>query len=185
MLFNYSRKNIVLITLLISFIMFFGLNLLIIKVTEKEQTQEREIYSVKLQVPLEEQKKEETKSSWSLKIPKINLEADIEENTTEDVLNNYIGHFEKTSKWDGNVGLAAHNRGYDVNFFQNLKELVEGDEIEYSYQGKVRNYKVEKKIYIASNDWRYLTRENQNKLTLITCVENQPKYRLCVQAVEI
>ena len=165
--------------------MFFGLNLLTIKVTEKEQTQEREIYSVKLQVPLEEQKKEETKSSWSLKIPKINLEADIEENTTEDVLNNYIGHFEKTSKWDGNVGLAAHNRGYDVNFFQNLKELVEGDEIEYSYRGKVRNYKVEKKIYIASNDWRYLKRENQNKLTLITCVENQPKYRLCVQAVEI
>lgn len=184
MLFNYSRKNIVLITLLISFIMFFGLNLLIIKVTEKEQTQEREIYSVKLQVPFEEQEKE-AKSIWSLKIPKINLEADIEEGTTEEVLNNYIGHFEETNTWDGNVGLAAHNRGYDVNFFQSLKELVKGDEIEYSYQGKVRNYKVEKKIYIASNDWRYLTRGNQNKLTLITCVENQPKYRLCVQAVEI
>lgn len=62
MLFNYSRKNIVLITLLISFIMFFGLNLLTIKVTEKEQTQEREIYSVKLQVPLEEQKKKKQKA---------------------------------------------------------------------------------------------------------------------------
>ena len=101
------------------------------------------------------------------------------------MLNSNIGHFVETSKWNGNIGLAAHNRGYDVNYFQNLKDVLEGDEIEYSYHGDTRIYKVEKKVYIASNDWSYLNRDRQNKLTLITCVENQPKYRLCVQAIEI
>ncbi len=29
------------------------------------------------------------------------------------MLNGYIGHFPTTSNLDGNVGLAAHNRGYN------------------------------------------------------------------------
>ena len=39
----------------------------------------------------------------------------------------YVGHFENTEEWDGNVGLAAHNRGYPINYFANLKELKIGD----------------------------------------------------------
>ena len=31
--------------------------------------------------------------------------------------------------YDGNVGLAAHNRGYKNNYFENLKQLKEGDKI--------------------------------------------------------
>ncbi len=183
MLFNYSRKNIILITLLISFIIFFGLNFLILKISENKQIEKGEVYSIQFPSYVEENKEEPI--NWSLKIPKINLEANIQENTTEEVLNSNIGHFVETSKWNGNIGLAAHNRGYDVNYFQNLKDVLEGDEIEYSYHGDTRIYKVEKKVYIASNDWSYLNRGRQNKLTLITCVENQPKYRLCVQAIEI
>ena len=38
-------------------------------------------------------------------------------------MEDYIGHFEETKKDIGNIGLAAHNRGYKNNYFQNLKEL--------------------------------------------------------------
>ena len=47
---------------------------------------------------------------WKIEIPKINLEATIAEGTSEEIMNKYIGHFEDTEKWNGNVGLAAHNR---------------------------------------------------------------------------
>lgn len=47
---------------------------------------------------------------WKIEIPKINLVATIEEGTSEEVMNKYVGHFEDTEKWNGNVGLAAHNR---------------------------------------------------------------------------
>ena len=35
----------------------------------------------------------------------------------------YVGHFENTNLLNGNVGLAAHNRGYPINYFARLKEL--------------------------------------------------------------
>lgn len=42
---------------------------------------------------------EEIKNNvWKLEIPKIELSAQIEEGTTNEILNQYIGHFENTSK---------------------------------------------------------------------------------------
>ena len=38
---------------------------------------------------------------------------------------------------------------------------------------------------IKDTDWSYLQETKENKLTLITCVENEPKYRRCIQAIEI
>lgn len=70
---------------------------------EKKQTNEKE--------------KQEIKATWSLEIPKINLIAEISEGTTEEILNKYIGHFENTSRWNGNVGLAAHNRRISCKLF--------------------------------------------------------------------
>ena len=58
---------------------------------------------------------DELKTDWYLEIPIISLKANIEEGTTKEVMDNYIGHFEETSKNYGNVGLAAHNRGYKNN----------------------------------------------------------------------
>ena len=41
------------------------------------------------------------------------------------------------------------------------------------------------KIEIIKNtDWSYLEKTEKNKITLITCVENEPQYRRCVQAEE-
>ena len=71
---------------------------------------------------------------WKIEIPKIDLSAEIKSGTSAEILNQYVGHFEETPENDGNVALAAHNRGYDVNYFGRLKELEIGDEIIYFYK---------------------------------------------------
>ena len=123
--------------------------------------------------------------SWRLEIPKINLSASINSGTSEEVMNKYIGHFDNTSLWNGNVGLAAHNRGYPVNYFGRLKELQIGDEIKYTTVYGTKTYKVTTSTIIKDTDWTYLEKTKDNRITLITCVENQPKYRRCIQAIEI
>lgn len=182
MFFNYSKKNIILLSLIISFVMFVYVNSLIVGYTEHTQLVNKEIHSAMQE--LEDTVEEAIPDIWSLRIPKIDLEANISEGTTPEVLENFIGHFEETSKWDGNIGLAAHNRGYQNNYFERLEELQNGDEIIYTYKGNERKFKVISKEYIKNTDWSNLVRCNINKLTLITCVKNQPEYRVCVQAIE-
>ncbi len=125
------------------------------------------------------------KNEWKIVIPVINLEANIAEGTSDDVMNKYVGHFSVTNTWNGNVALAAHNRGYPVNYFANLKNLKKGDLIEYYNEGKVRKYKVEIITKIKDTDWTYLENTKDNRITLITCVENEPEYRRCIQGIEI
>ena len=127
---------------------------------------------------------EEKTERWEIEIPKISLKATIAEGTTKETLNQYVGHFEQTQKEEGNIGLAAHNRGYEVNYFQNLKLLQKGDEIKYIHNQFEKIYEVEKCRIIKDTEWEYLEDTEDNRLTLITCVENQPEYRRCIQAVE-
>ena len=110
--------------------------------------------------------------------------APIEESVELDVLRNYVGHFEDTSLMNGNVGLAAHNRGYKINYFEKLKNLKKGDEIIYIYKEFYKVYIVDTIEIIRNTDWSYLEEKKENKITLITCTENEPNYRLCVQASE-
>ena len=128
--------------------------------------------------------KNTTMKEWKLEIPKIDLVATIAEGTTEEILDAYIGHFEETQKENGNVGLAAHNRGYKVNYFNRLKELEKGDEIIYTYFGVSKIYEVKKSYIIEDTNWEVLENTIDNRLTLITCVENEPTKRRCVQAIE-
>lgn len=129
-----------------------------------------------------ENKKEET--NWKIIIPKISLEAEISEGTSKEIMNKYVGHFEETSKNSGNVGLAAHNRGYKVNYFSQIKALREGDEIIYKYYDFEKTYIVVENKIIKDTDWSYLEETEENRITLITCVENEAEYRRCVQAIE-
>ena len=131
------------------------------------------------------EKLEFTNENWILEIPKIDLKANINFGTTEEVMNEFIGHFDTTEVWTGNIGLAAHNRGYPVNYFGRLKELQIGDEIKYTTVYGTKIYKVVISTIIEDTDWSYLQKTEENKLTLITCVENEPKYRRCIQAIEI
>ena len=121
---------------------------------------------------------------WQIKIPKINLIANIKEGTDKETLNQFVGHFEETQRQNGNIGLAAHNRGYEVNYFARLRELKKGDEIIYQYNNYNKTYVVIRVLIIKDTNWDVLENTEENTLTLITCVENEPEFRRCVQAEE-
>lgn len=121
---------------------------------------------------------------WQIKIPKISLIANIAEGTTTEILSQYVGHFENTQKEIGNIGLAAYNRGYENNYFKDLKKVEKGDEIIYIYNSFVNIYEIEKCRIIKATEEKYLENTEENTLTLITYIENQPKYRRCIQAIE-
>ncbi len=123
-------------------------------------------------------------SDWYLEIPNINLKANIQEGTTKEIMDQFIGHFEESKTWIGNVCLAAHNRGYENNYFAEVKKLKEGDKIIYHYQDASREYLVEKNDIIEATDLSCLENTEDNILTLITCVENEPNYRRYVKAIE-
>lgn len=130
-------------------------------------------------------KEEYIENIWQIEIPKIGLVAPISEGTSQEVMLEFVGHFEDTSIWNGNIGLAAHNRGYPINYFSRLKELKKGDKIIYKTKNGIKTYSVKTIVIIDDTDWSYLQKTNENKITLITCVENKPSQRLCVQGIEI
>jgi sortase A len=119
-----------------------------------------------------------------LTIEKIGLKATVKEGSDSNVLKNYIGHIENTSTYDGNIGLAAHNRGNQYSYFARINELEIGDIITYQTKFYTRNYKVDNIQTILENDWSLLQDTEENKLTLITCIANKRVQRLCVQATE-
>lgn len=120
----------------------------------------------------------------ALKIEKINLNGTVKEGSTNEILRDYIGHIEETAKYDGNVGLAAHNRGNKYSYFARLNELEPGDEIVYTTKYGERKYVVDTKKEILETDWSNLEGTSDNRLTLITCIKNKVNQRLCVQAVQ-
>lgn len=123
--------------------------------------------------------------NWYIEIPSINLKANIKEGTEKETLEDYVGHFEETAKINGNVGLAGHNRGYKNNYFAHIKELKSGETIIYNYYGNVKKYYVTNQTIIKDTQWDLLENTDENTITLITCVENQPEYRRCIQGKEI
>lgn len=125
---------------------------------------------------------DEEKVIGVIKIDKIDFEGLVYEGTSLDTLAKGVGHFESTSFFDGNVGLAAHNSD---KYWAKLHTLEVGDEITYVSFIGTRNYKVSSIEKISETDWSKLSNTNSNILTLITCVKDKPAQRLCVQAVEV
>lgn len=126
-------------------------------------------------------------SIGTIEIPKIGLVAPIKEGIDLETLAQYVGHFSNSSMWDGNVALAAHNRGTSVkHYFDRINELVNEDVIIYKTKLGERSYDVISVKEIENTDWS-VTESNTNEkntITLITCIRNQPEKRLCVIAEE-
>ena len=190
--YNASFINIASLALSVSFVMLLGVGIDKLQKTPKNEivpmTQivetERKIDMAANNIVGENTKVEKTfVFDWYIEIPKINLYAPIEEGTGEEVLNRSIGHFPDTARRNGNCGFAAHNRGYRVNYFARIKELEKNDKIYYFVDGKKYTYRVEEVFIVYETDWSVLDETKENRLTLLTCVENREEYRLCVQAV--
>lgn len=123
-------------------------------------------------------------SIGTVTITSVGLEAKVYEGATTESMAKGAGHYETTSLWDGNVGLFGHNRGSHPHFKQ-LKNVEVGDIITYETNEGTRTYQVVFVGTISYTDHTYLNEMGDNRITLTTCIADQPSLRLCVQAVEI
>jgi len=189
---SYTKKNLDTLSLLltISILMIFYLiySSISLAVISNNNLNSNMIHSQK--IPIESQTQRQIvqanlSNKWRIQIPKLNLDAHIEEGTTANVLLRAVGHFEDTNRWNGNVCLAGHNRGYQCNFFQKIKTLKLGDEIIYCTKQGKKIYQVQTNKIILETDWSYLKDTKDNRITLITCEENRGEYRRCIQAVQV
>ena len=144
-----------------------------------------QVYDEVLQYPLTtiEQVRNSDGSIGVLKIPEIGLTATAYDGDTFTAMKKGVGHLASTSCWNGNIGLVGHNRGTN-DYFGKLKKLDIGDEMTYTTKLGTRTYVVKSITKIADTDWSKLQYTSDNRLTLITCVEDVPDQRLCVQAVQ-
>lgn len=129
----------------------------------------------------QEKEKNKVVDIWQIEIPKIKLKAEIKDGTDYENLNKYVAHFKESSYINGNVCLAAHNRGYKVNYFQNIKNLQKGDKIIYEFKNVKQTYIVTENKIIKDSDVHEIENTKENIITLITCVENEPEKRRCVK----
>ena len=120
----------------------------------------------------------------TLKIPAVGVNAKIYEGTDSAQLAKGIGHFTDTSIWDGNVSVAAHNRGSNA-LFGKIHTLEIGDRITLTTKLGTRTYSVVSVKKISETDNSDTAATWENCVTLFTCVRDEREYRWCVRAVEI
>ena len=122
-------------------------------------------------------------SLGKIEIPALGLSVRIYQGTDSKTLAKGVGHFEDTSIWEGNVCLAAHNRGAN-SYFGQIHTLDIGDKIILTTKLGARTYKVTDVFKVNETDRSGLADSGENMLTLYTCVRNQRDQRWCVTAVE-
>ena len=110
---------------------------------------------------------------------------DSDEGSTVEDMKRGAAHYRTTSYFDGNVGMAAHIGNASYSYFERLRELKASDTITYETELGTRTYAVVEIATIADDDWSYLGRTGDNRITLTTCIAGQDNQRLCVQAVEV
>lgn len=180
-------KKVKIICVIIIILLLAGTSILLINNKNKELTS---VQDIQTDVEFENVTYDKAEDIWDdsvigiITIEQIGLNATVKEGTSSEILLNYIGHIEETAIYDGNVGLASHNRGCENSYFARINELEEGDIIKYKTKFFERSYVVDNIQAIYETDWSLLESTEENKLTLITCISNKRKQRLCVQATE-
>lgn len=122
-------------------------------------------------------------SLGKIEIPALGLSVRIYQGTDSKTLVKGVGHFEDTSIWEGNVCLAAHNRGAS-SYFGQIHTLNIGEKITLTTKLGTRTYKVTDVSKVSETDRSGLADSGENMLTLYTCVRNQRDQRWCVIAAE-
>ena len=120
----------------------------------------------------------------TLKIPVLGLSVKVYQGAGSATLAKGAGHFEESSIWDGNVAIAAHNRGVN-NHFGEIHTLSIGDRITLTTKLGTRTYAVTSIAKVSETDRSGLAATAENTLTLYTCVRDQSAYRWCVTASEV
>ncbi|MBZ5491689.1 MAG: class D sortase [Acidobacteriia bacterium] len=110
--------------------------------------------------------------SWTvplaiLRIPRIHLDVPVFGSTDDITLNRGVGRIAGTAApgRKGNIGIAGHRD----SFFQNLKEVNRGDEIELETTTTLEIYVVDRILVTGEDDLSVLQPRNSQSLTLVTC----------------
>ncbi len=128
--------------------------------------------------------KQKDGSIGRVSIDRVGLDCKVFEGATDSSMSKGAGHYSSSGLYTGNVGLFGHNRGSHP-YFGKLKNVKVGDIVEYKTSIGTKTYKVVFTGSISYTDYSYLNEMGDNRITLITCIANQPSLRLCVQAVEV
>ena len=178
-----KKSKKIAIALLIIGIVFIVITSFILIKNKKDDPKEK--IQEEINIKTEEVLQMENEYIGYLKIDKIDLYAPILDGTDDKVLKKAVGHFKETSYLMSNVCFAAHNRGYEYSYFENLKDLQEGDIVTYITKANERDYAVTEIREVEETDLSILEPTVENQITMITCIENQRNKRLCVIAKEI
>lgn len=180
-------KKVKIICVIIMVLLLVGISIFLINNNNKELAN---IQDIQTDDEFENVTYDKVEDIWDdsvigiITIEKIGLNATVKEGTSSEILLNYIGHIEETATYDGNIGLAGHNRGCENSYFARINELEKGDIIRYKTKFFDRIYVVDNIQVIYETDWTLLESTEENKLSLITCIANKRNQRLCVQATE-
>ncbi|MCL1934877.1 MAG: sortase [Defluviitaleaceae bacterium] len=94
------------------------------------------------------------------------------------------GRFTSSGLNFGNLALIGHNRGSN-GFFDFVRRLQEGDIIIFEGNTYTRRFEVSFERIVHESDMTPTEQFEDNRLTLITCVEYEPRYRRVAVAFEI
>ena len=122
-------------------------------------------------------------SIGTIKIPTLGIDMKVWEGETSESMAKGIAHYSSTTAWDGNACFCAHNRGSKYSIGA-IKDLKLGDTITYTTIYGTRTYAVSYVGTISSTDWSRLQATADNRITITTCLADQPSKRVVVQAVE-
>jgi sortase A len=102
-----------------------------------------------------------------LRIPRIHLDVPVLGSTDDITLNRGVGRIAGTAApgQKGNIGIAGHRD----SFFQNLKEVNRGDEIELETTTTSEIYIVDRILVTGEDDLSVLQSRGSQSLTLVTC----------------
>lgn len=102
-----------------------------------------------------------------LRIPKINLEVPVFNDTDDLTLNRGVGRILGTAQigQPGNVGIAGHRDG----FFRGLKDVARNDYVELARPGLVDKYVITEIQIVNPDDVHVLDATASPTLTLVTC----------------
>jgi sortase A len=102
-----------------------------------------------------------------LRIPELDIEAEIFGDTGERALDLGVGHIAGTARPGeaGNIGLAGHRDGY----FRRLKDVRPGHRIQVVTRNGRWDYEVERTRIVAPSAVDVLAQKGQPALTLVTC----------------
>lgn len=109
-----------------------------------------------------------------VEIPKIDVHLPVYHGTSDDVLNNGLGHIEQTSLPVGGLGtnsvITGHRGLPSAKMFRNLDEMEIGDEFYIHSLDEVLAYKIFDVVIVPPTDIERLRIESDKDIvTLITC----------------